>query len=151
MPNFNSAFRSEVIRLARKEGKELAEPARRASLAARREVVALKRRVQELERLLRRLASTKPSTQDETGSTEGRNYRFRAQGVKANRDRLGLSAEDFGKLLDVSSQSVYLWESGRSKPRPAVLAKLVELRALGKRAALARLLSLAEPSRKKSR
>ena len=60
----------------------------------------------------------------------------------AELERLGMSAEDFGKLLGVSSQSIYNWEHGTAKPRSALLDKLAVVRAIGKREALARLRSL---------
>jgi DNA-binding transcriptional regulator YiaG len=43
--------------------------------------------------------------------------RLRIDGLKAHRTRLGLSAKDYGKLLGVSSLTVYNWENGKSKPR----------------------------------
>jgi transcriptional regulator with XRE-family HTH domain len=59
--------------------------------------------------------------------------------VRAQRKRLKLSAEDFGKLLGVSAQTVYFWEQGRTRPRKAQFAALVAARSLGRREALARL------------
>ena len=49
-----------------------------------------------------------------------------------------MSAHEFGKLLGVSSQTIYNWEQGIARPRPALLKKLVTLRALGKREAAAK-------------
>jgi DNA-binding transcriptional regulator YiaG len=68
--------------------------------------------------------------------------RFTARGVRTQRDRLGMSAENFGKLLGVSSQAIYNWERGTARPRSALLAKLAFLRGIGKREALARLRSV---------
>jgi DNA-binding transcriptional regulator YiaG len=65
--------------------------------------------------------------------------RFSSRSVKAQRRRLGLSAEDFGRLLGVSAQTVYHWERGKSRPRKSQLAALAATRALGKRAARERL------------
>jgi DNA-binding transcriptional regulator YiaG len=62
--------------------------------------------------------------------------------VRAHRDRLGMSAEDFGRLLGVSSQAIYNWEHGTARPRPSLLEKLSVLRAMNKREAVARLRSL---------
>ena len=55
------------------------------------------------------------------------------------RERLGLSAEDFGKLLGVSAQSIYNWEHEKARPRAEQLAKVAALRGIGKREAKARL------------
>ena len=64
--------------------------------------------------------------------------RYSGKGVRAQRERFGMSARDFGMLLGVSSQAIYNWEQGIARPRPALLEKLAALRALGKREALAR-------------
>ena len=61
---------------------------------------------------------------------------------RAVKDLNGLSAEDFGRLLGVSSQAIYNWEQGTARPRPAMLDKFAALRSIGKREALARLKSL---------
>jgi transcriptional regulator with XRE-family HTH domain len=53
--------------------------------------------------------------------------------------RLGLSAGDFGKLVGVSANSVYAWESGSTIPRREQLAKIAALRAVGKLEAAKRL------------
>jgi len=104
-------------------------------------LVALKRRVAELERTVSNLKrSTKAVAAVSKPVDAGR--RISARGVRAQRERLGMSAEDFGTLLGVSSQSIYNWEHGTAKPRSALLDKLAVVRAIGKREALARLRSL---------
>jgi hypothetical protein len=50
-----------------------------------------------------------------------------------------LSAADYGKLVGASGLSVYHWESGKTRPRPAQVAKLVAVRGLGKREVMKRL------------
>jgi len=67
------------------------------------------------------------------------NVRFSARSVKAQRNRLKLSAEDYGKLVGVSTLTIYSWEQGKSRPRKAQLARLVAVRGIGKREALAKL------------
>lgn len=54
--------------------------------------------------------------------------------LKAHRERLGLSAEKFGKLLNVSGQTIYNWEGG-SRPGKEHLAAISQLRKLSKRQA----------------
>lgn len=46
---------------------------------------------------------------------------------------------EFGKLLGVSAQSIYNWESEKARPRAEQIAKLAALRSVGKREAAARL------------
>jgi DNA-binding XRE family transcriptional regulator len=60
----------------------------------------------------------------------------------AVRAKLRLSADDFGKLLGVSAQSVYNWEKEKARPRPEQLSKLAALRGVGKREAAERLKQL---------
>jgi DNA-binding transcriptional regulator YiaG len=50
-----------------------------------------------------------------------------------------LSAADFSKLLGVSALSIYKWESGKTRPRQAQLAKIAAVRPMGKREAFAKL------------
>ena len=59
--------------------------------------------------------------------------------MASNRKRLNLSAEDFGLLVGATGQSIYAWESGKSKPRPKNLAAIAALRGIGKREVTARL------------
>ena len=49
------------------------------------------------------------------------------------RKKLKLTIREFAKLLGASTNSVFLWESGKSKPRPSYRAKIISLRAMGKR------------------
>jgi DNA-binding transcriptional regulator YiaG len=58
--------------------------------------------------------------------------RFRAMGVKAHRAKMGLSQEQYGKLVGVSGLTIYQWESGKTKPREAQKAKWLAIRGLGK-------------------
>jgi transcriptional regulator with XRE-family HTH domain len=65
-----------------------------------------------------------------------------ARGLRSHRDRLGLSAEQYGRLAGVSAQTIYSWERGTSTPRARQRASLAEVRGLGKREARARLEAL---------
>jgi len=143
MSELTKVLRTEICRVAKKEARGLVEPVRKSSSAAKRELVALKRRVAGLERALSIL---KKSTRNPAAAFKpvgpARAIRFTARGVRAQRDRLGMSAEDFGKLLGVSSQAIYNWEHGAARPRTALLDRLAVVRAIGKREARARLRSL---------
>lgn len=139
MANIAVALRTEIARLARKEARQLVDPARKAASAARREIAALKRRLDMLERALS--TARKRDGKSQASSDSSVPMRFRAEGVRAHRKRLDLSAEDFGRLLRVSSQTIYNWEHGKGRPSKAKLAELSRVRALGKRAATAKLQS----------
>jgi len=132
-------MRAEIIRLSKKEARGLVAPASKLAAAARHDIATLKRRVADLERELaggKRAASKLTSVPADAPLSV---IRYSGKGVRAQRERFGMSAHDFGKLLGVSSQAIYNWEHGIARPRPALLEKLAALRALGKREAVARL------------
>ena len=154
MTNLASVLKSEVTRLARKELRAEAESLKKTVATQRSEIAALKRRMSELEKRLKALArfsarqtpKTGSSATSEEAGTDAGQFRFRAAGMASNRKRLGLSAEDFGLLVGASGQSVYLWESGKTKPRPQSLAAIAALRGIGKREVAARLEELRHAS-----
>ena len=49
-----------------------------------------------------------------------------------NRERLGLSARNFGLLIGTTAQAVNAFESGKSKPEGKQLAAIAALRGAGK-------------------
>lgn len=136
MTTFITSFRAEVARLAKRETKAMVEPLKRANARYRKDIAALRREMTELQRQLRQTA--RQPVQQEAAEPDGRPIRFRADGVKSLRERLGLSAADFGTLVGVSGQTVYNWERG-VKPRRAQLERIAEVRGIGKREARARL------------
>ncbi len=149
MSNFASTFKNEVIRLARKELKQAIGPMRTQLANQRTDIAALKRERDQLKRDIAALArSTRRAEPVANGADTEPLVRFSPARLKAHREKLGLSAEDFGRLADVSSQSVYNWENGKTRPRSAQLQRIAELRGLGKREAKARLTQLREPGRK---
>lgn len=142
MANFANALTSELKRLARKELKADLEALRKTTASYRSEIAALKRRVSELEkgnRVLSKSVSKTIAAQPQAEESDGSNLRFRVDGFKTLRARLGLSAERMGTLLGVSGQSIYLWESGRSVPRSSHLVEIAKLRTMGKREVQAQL------------
>ena len=151
MSNLATALRAEIARIAKKEAKALCEPLRKQVTALRHDNAAhkqtrskLERRIAELERVVRgaRIAEAKPVEDDAK-------LRFSPTRLKRQREKIGLSAADFGALIGVSGQSVYLWESGNTRPRKPQLARIAAVRGLGKREAQARLAAMPKPSGKK--
>ena len=142
MPNIASIFKDEILRLARKEVRKEIEPLKKASAQYRSEIAALKRRLAVLEkgqvRQEKKAAMVGASDNEAEGNTR---VRFSAKGFATKRQKLGISAGDMGKLLGVSSQTVYHWETGKSRPRQKQIAAIAAVRKLGKRKALAMLAS----------
>ena len=58
------------------------------------------------------------------------------------RRRLGLSAHDCGVLIGASSQSIYNWEEGKTRPQAKYLAAVAFLKTKSKKDVTARLLAL---------
>jgi len=143
MPNIASVLKDEVVRLARKEVRRELEGLKKASAQYRSEIAELKRRLAVLEkknaRLEKTTSSKAASPSEESATTR---TRFSAKGLATHRQRLGLSAAEMGALLGVSAQSIYHWESGKSKPREQQLSAIATVRSMGKRQAKARLAEL---------
>jgi DNA-binding transcriptional regulator YiaG len=140
MPNLASTLKHEITRLARKEARGLTKSLRKFNAQYRRDIAELKRvtggltkRVAFLEAQERKRAQDAPRRVD----TEGR--RFSARGLKTHRDKLSLSASDYGRLVGVTGQTIYNWEQGKARPREEQLASLVAVRGFGKREAWRRL------------
>ena len=140
MPNIASVLKEEVARLVRRQLRSETESLKKASSRYRSEIAALKRRIDVLEKQVSRLERMVPKKAapavDEQSETK---LRFKPQGVRAQRTRLGLSAADMGALVGVSAQTIYNWESGASRPRAEQLAAIAAVRKMGKREAKARL------------
>jgi DNA-binding XRE family transcriptional regulator len=139
MSNVAAALKDEISRLSKKVVREHVAPVQSATTAHRKQLAALKKQVQELQRqvsqLQRALEKTKPPAKPPAEDTR---IRFSATGFQSLRKRLGLTAEELGKLLEVDKQRIYKWEGGAS-PRSRHLPAIAELRTIGKREARARL------------
>ena len=95
----------------------------------------------------KKVAAAKPAAKAAPDSGSKRS-RFSAKGLKANRERLGLSADNYGKLIGVSGLSIYNWEQGKARPRESSIAALNSIRGIGKREAARRLGGPAAPKAK---
>ncbi|MCG8618744.1 MAG: helix-turn-helix domain-containing protein, partial [Desulfobacterales bacterium] len=127
--------------LARKELKsELATLATKGA-QYRRDIAALKRQVTDLERrvaFLEKREKGRLETSPAPASND-RQVRYSAAWLKNHRAKTGLSAADYGRLIDVSAQSIYQWEREQTMPRRAQIEKLAAIRGIGAREAQRRL------------
>jgi DNA-binding transcriptional regulator YiaG len=133
MPNIGQMLRDEIARISRRESRKQSSALQRASAAHRRDIAALKREIATLRRDLKKTASSKSAAVEASSSSN--KLRFRADGFRTMRRRLGLSASQLGKLLGVSEQSVYNWETKTATPRASHLPTIARLRTMGKREA----------------
>lgn len=140
MSNIAVVLKEEIARLARKELRRELEGLKKASAQYRSEIAALKRSVAVLERQLKALWKRHANaTESEADSSITGLLRFSAKGLLSQRNRLGLSAADMGRLLSVSAQTVYNWERGNTRPRQEQLETIATVKRMGKRQATAAL------------
>ena len=166
MANLASALKEEIGRLARKEIRQQTAGTAKSTAQMARDIAALKRQVQDLERKLSpprspgaakktpsKKTTTKKANEKAAGAAskpaeQSGRARFSAKGLKTDRERLGLSADNYGKLVGVSGLSIYNWEQGKARPRESSIAALMSVRGIGKREAAKRLENVAKPAPK---
>ena len=134
MGAIDSAVKSEIVRLAKKEARKLAVP-------IREEIKRLKKRNLELRSAIAAVDSRaanlhainclqEATSKAASGQVAGR---LSPRLIKNLRVKLGLSQGKFSKLLGVSIGSVVNWEAGKMKPRPGMRAKILTFRGMGRR------------------
>jgi len=152
MPNIATVLREEIVRLARKEIRRQTNVLRKASAQYRRDIAEMKRRVSDLQRkvvpLEKQVLRSAPT---QFAEADAQHVRFTAKGLRSQRERLGLSAANYGKLIGVTGQTIYNWEGETSRPGKQQLARIASLRHMGRRDAYARLEQLAGRNRNRSK
>jgi DNA-binding transcriptional regulator YiaG len=141
MPNLQAVLRQEIQRLARREVRAELEATKKAVARYRREIADLKRSRDDLERRVQFLES-RETDRLKAGPRKKKppqGTRFSASALRSRRERLGLSRDDYARLVGVSASTIYNWESGTTRPGEEHLAALVALRDVGKREAQKRL------------
>lgn len=165
MTAFSDAFRSEVMRMARKEIKGELVTLRKTVTAQRSEVAALKRDLKSLAtqvRILTKAQEKAEATAERQQAAQGRSkalsdshpkqaaeaegaaggkgrggrkFTFSHEALIAKRHALHLTQKEMARLLGVSVVSVYKWETGEVMPRVAQLERVREVLKMGVRAA----------------
>lgn len=150
MATFAESLKREIARVARKELKDEISSLRKILALHRSEIAGLKKQITAAQIETRRLARSKRAASQSVTQTDpkhvpetvssrpGRKVVFTAERLKAQRTRLGLTQQQMGKLLGVSSLSIWKWESGSAVPRASRVPEILSQLALGKREALAR-------------
>ena len=140
MPNIATVLKDEIRRLARREIKNHLGKTRRATSRYRSDIAQLKRLVRLQERKLAFLESQQAKqANDAIPKDVAPGSRFSPRSVRAQRKRLGLSAEQYAKVIGVSPQTIYLWERGKVRPKASQFAALIAARSLGRREVKTRL------------
>ncbi|NCU40942.1 XRE family transcriptional regulator [Candidatus Saccharibacteria bacterium] len=136
MSNVMKELKAEISRLARKEIKKELAPARKATATQRGLIADLRRQVNAIQKELGALKKAVPSQGSAVLSKEEPQGQYSIMGrqIKASRKRLGMTQKEFGKLVGVSSQSVFNWERKRGKVviRKATADRLLKIQGVKK-------------------
>lgn len=141
MANLAQTLKQEIARLARKEVKQEISSLRDAATRYRSDIAELKRQVKDQQRRINFLETqeSKRVKRPKAPTEAVENARFSPKWLRSHREKLGLSAADYAKLLGVSAQTIYLWEREKTSPRKSQMPALVAVRKLGVREAQRRL------------
>ena len=164
MANLASVLKEEVSRIVQQEVRRQTAGTAKAAAQGQREVAALKTQLEKLQNQLASLRGQETPKQAvskkagrkktarktaESKQERGKNdsdaavaaekqalrKRFSAQALKTDRERLGLSADNYGKLIGVSGLSIYNWEQEKARPRDSSIEALMQIKGIGKRKA----------------
>lgn len=133
MPNFAGALKGEIQRLARKEVRANVTPLKKLVAGLRRRVAQQRRQIADLERDLRRSAAKASRAMESPSSEDKTQIRFSPAWVKQHRKKLGMSRRVYAQLVGVSAQSIFGWETGRTRPRRGALESWRKIRGMGVR------------------
>jgi len=138
MSNIATVLKEEISRLSRRELRSETNGLKKASTQYRSDIAALKRRVTAIEKSLKQfdkqVLKAAPKKLEPTATT---GLRYSAKRFLAQRRRLELSQPEAGFLLNVSPQTIYNWETGKTRPRPEQIAVIAAMRKLSKTVARA--------------
>lgn len=134
MANIATILKEEITRLARKEVRRQTEVLKKASAQHRKYIAMLKKQISDLQGEVNALEkqALKPSESISPPITK-KGPRFSAKGLRSHRNRLGLSAAAYGKLIGVTGQTVYKWENEAVRPRVQQVEALAAVRSMGKK------------------
>ncbi len=137
MSTLAQTLKSEISRLARKEVRQETTALRKAATQHRRDIAELKRQLKEQQRRIDYLEKqeTRRVKKPNLQTDHGEKIRFSPKWLRSHREKLGLSAADYAKLVGVSAQTIYLWEREQTVPRKSQLPALAAVRKLGVREA----------------
>jgi DNA-binding transcriptional regulator YiaG len=151
-PSLAAALRAEVkrhstveLKKARKRLRKLQKQVtelRRQAVGQGRVLASLKRRISGLRSGMRQAGAV---------SVRRSGPHMSPQAIRAVRDRMRMTREQFARLVGVSPGSIFGWESGRTQPRRGAVGRLGELRKTGVRAARAQVAGLRKGTRRGGR
>ncbi len=131
MPNIGAVIKEEVRRIARKEIRAAWNPLRKKLSETRLLAFELKRKVAALEAASDRLvreSSARALEKTRGSGAEAKDARIGPRSIRSQRKRIHLTRAEFGRLVGVSANTVYLWETGQVAPRSGSRTALIGVR-----------------------
>ena len=132
MANLAGVLKNEIRRLARKEVRASMVPLQRVVTRLRKRVAEQRKLMVELERSAKRSVSA-ARRERAVAEEGGPQIRFSPRWVRAHRKKLKMSRREYAELMGVSAQSIFGWETGRTRPRRKALETWRRLRSMGSR------------------
>jgi len=151
MGKIEEVFKSEIVRLTKKQLRATVIPLTQQVRELKRTVSRLDKTVASLDRAVKQQQheAQQQKAQLQAAPSEVKRARFSPTLIQKLRKRLGLTQSALAALLDVSPTTVAFWENGRTAPRGANRESLVALRKLGRRDVKQMLAKQGAPARKK--
>jgi DNA-binding XRE family transcriptional regulator len=135
MPTLAATLKAEIRRLAGKEVQKALRSLRRVQRQMKAMRVRNRSQRTELRRLERRVERVKLTAGG--GGRGGRGARMSPDAIRTLRSRLGMTREQFARVLGVSAGSIFGWETGRTMPRGRSVQRIADVRKMGVRKARA--------------
>lgn len=133
MSTIAAFLKEEISRIARKELRTETNALKKTNSRYRSEIAELKRRVADMERQVKVLHKQVCPSMSSVVKQSDRELRFSSGGLKKLRKRHGLSAAALGKIVGASLQTIYNWESGKTRPPKEQIVKIAVLRKMSTR------------------
>lgn len=130
MPNttIGSVFRTVAQQSAAREMHKLKLPMRKVL----KQVRSLRQAVKEQKRTIRNMEGRIGRLKEKTAVRHRKDgVRIAPDAVRSFRRRVGMTREQFARLLGVSPGSIYGWEAGNTRPRTSAARRFLDVRKLG--------------------
>jgi len=145
MPNIGAILKAEIVRLARRASKPELSSIKKELVDLKRRMSSQRKTIQALEHDNARLVADLNARSNRVAvpAADGKvKIRLSPKLIRAQRKRLGLSQREFALLLGVSTNTLVLWETGKTAPREKTRPIFASIRKLGRREANAKLAAI---------
>ena len=135
MAKLEMIFKSEIVRLAKREMRKVMVPLGRDVRSLKSTVSQLRKTVSLLEKVAARQESQRADERFklEAAPEETNKARLSPRLIRLLRKRLGITQKELATLAGVTVGAIFQWEKGMFDPRDDKKAVLVALRKLGRR------------------